>query len=168
MPLTSFSAKPRRGPKSKVVGSSVRGRADNYRGILHNVWDQLSPLLFSETKVLTEEDVVKAFEVATPGGNEFATHGSMIAELLRDPNCPKTQKGRVNFLADSVAGLGRVSARRSRDICAAERAKAKRTHAILRFEYYVVCSCGYDGHSLKHACPLCGARIRPTLFDDYA
>jgi hypothetical protein len=131
------------------------------------VWGQLSPLLVvSQTKVPTEEDVVKAFEVATPGGNEFATHASMIAELLKDPHFPKRKQARINFIADSVAALGRVSARRSRDICAAERAKAKRTHFILRYEFYVVCSCDYKGHSENHACPKCGARIRPSLFDD--
>src|SRR5437867_6072956 len=65
----------------------------------------------------------------------------------------------INFLADSLAGTGIVSPRRSRDICAAERAKEKRTHRIIRFEFYVECSCGYKGPSENHACRKCGATI---------
>ena len=62
-------------------------------------------------------------------------------------------------LSDSLAGLGWISPRRSRDICERERAKGKRAHHIIRYEFYVECSCGYKGRSRKYACPNCGAEI---------
>src|SRR5438132_13441161 len=52
-----------------------------------------------------------------------------------------------------------VTPRRSRDICEQERAKAKRNHHIICYEFYVECSCGHKGRSRNHACPKCGARI---------
>jgi hypothetical protein len=73
------------------------------------------------------------------------------------------QVARINFLADSLAALGVVVPRRSRDICAAERAKAKREHHVIRYEFYVECSCGYKGPSKDHACRRCGAKIQHFL-----
>jgi hypothetical protein len=49
--------------------------------------------------------------------------------------------------------------RRSRDICQEERTKEKRAHRILRYEFYVECSCGFKGRSQNHACQKCGAEI---------
>jgi hypothetical protein len=54
---------------------------------------------------------------------------NLFFRVLRDPNCQK------------------------------ERTKEKRTHHILRFEFYVECSCGFKGRSCDHACPKCGAEI---------
>ena len=68
-------------------------------------------------------------------------------------------RAQINFLADSLAALGEITARSSRDVCARERAKAKRAHHILSYEYWIMCSCGYKGRSQKHACPRCGAGI---------
>jgi hypothetical protein len=90
-------------------------------------------------------------------------HAPLILEVLKERTFPKRQKARINFLADSLAALGLVSARRSRDICAEDRAQAKRAHHIWRAELYVECSCGYKGHSLNHACPECGAVIPEWL-----
>jgi hypothetical protein len=151
----------RRGPKPNVDALAVRGRADNYRGILANVWDKLwLPL----SKAESENDVIAAFREGYPGEHEFMPYrAALILEVIKERTFPKRAKARVNFLADSVAGLGLVSARRSRDICVEDRARAKRAHHILRAELYVECSCGYKGPSRDHACPECGTAIPEWL-----
>ena len=159
--LDTVSEKGRRGPKAKVVASAVRGRADNYRGLLSNVWQRLWPQL---SKAQTEEEVIGAFREAYPGEYEFMPYRApLILKVLKEPTFPKLPRAQVSFMADSVAGLGLVSARRSRDICAEDRAREKRAHHILRAELYVECSCGYKGHSWDHACPECGTAIPEWL-----
>jgi hypothetical protein len=157
--LDRFSTKRGRGRPAKVVPSAVVGRADNYRDWLPRIWNDLEgPLLASKTP----EDVVKAFETALPGSNEFPPLAPLILEVINARQFPKRQKARIHFLADSIAGLGQVVPRRSRDICAEERTakeEAKRAPYIIRYEYYIECSCGYRGHSENHACPKCGAEI---------
>jgi hypothetical protein len=158
-PLDRFSTKRGRGRPIKVVPTAVTGRAWNYRDLLPRIWNELEgPLLAAKTT----DDVVKAFEAAMPGSNEFPPLAPLILEVIQDPHFPKRQKARINFLADSVAGIGLVTPRRSRDICAEERAakeEAKRAPYIIRYEYYVECSCGYIGPSENHACRKCGAKI---------
>ncbi len=139
--------------------SEVVGRAYNYRYIFNQVWDRLWPLL---STAQTEEDVTKAFqEGANPYTQEFIPGlASLTLKVVCDPDFPKEQReAQVNFLADSLAGLGRVTPRRSRDICWEERVKKKQGTHIIRYEYWVECSCGYKGKSRDHACPRCGARI---------
>jgi hypothetical protein len=158
-PLDRFSAKRGRGRPIKVVPSAVAGRAWNYRDLLPRIWNELEgPLLAARTP----EDVVKAFTAALPGSNEFHPMAPLILEVIQDPHFPKRQKARINFLANSVAGVGLVTPRRSRDICAEEKVakeEAKRAPYIIRYEYFVECSCGYRGHSENHACRKCGAKI---------
>lgn len=158
-PLDRFSTKRGRGRPINVVPSAVSGRAANYRGVLPLIWNDLEgPLL----KAQAEDDVIKAFQVAQPGGNEFSALAPLILKVLKDPKFPKRRTARINFLADSVAGVGLVTPRRSRDICAEERAaraEAKKAPYIIRYEYYVECSCGYKGQSQNHSCRKCGAKI---------
>lgn len=155
-PLDSISEEKRRGPKQRVSPSAVWGRADNWRSVLANVWPKLWPAL-EAAKI--ETDVRVALELAFPYQDYFLPQAALILTILKNPKFPKTQRGRINFLADSAAGLGIVSPRRSRDLCAAERAAARKKGQILRYEYYIVCSCGYKGHSVGHACPMCEAGI---------
>jgi len=156
--LDRFSEKPRRGRPAKVRPPEIRGRADNYRVIFNQVWERLWPLL---SKAQAEADVVEAFQQgANPYAQEFVPSLSkLILEVSHDRKFPKRRQAQINFLADSLAGLGRIAPRRSRDICANERTKAKRAHHIIRYEFYVECSCGYKGKSRNRACPKCGARI---------
>jgi hypothetical protein len=156
--LDTTSSKRGRGRPAKVVPSAIHGRAENYRGILASVWDRLSPPLL---KAQNEEDVVKAFQEGHPYEREFIQAGlaPVFVQVLRDKNFPKRRQTQINFLADSLASLGLVSPRRSRDICAEQRLIAKRAHHIIRYEFYVECSCGYSGHSEDHACPKCNARV---------
>lgn len=155
-----FPHKPGRGRSPQVSSLATKGRSDNYRGILRNVWDRLSPTLLQAE---TEDDVINAFQIAAAGGSEFLQQAGLILKLVKDPKFPKRQKARINFLADSLAGQGLVSPRRSRDICTEERTRIKNTSHILRYEFYVECSCGYKGHSKNHGCPECGASIRHGL-----
>ncbi len=126
--------------------SEIAGRADNNRWILNQVWDRLWPLL---SEAQNEEDVIKAFqEGASPYDRAFMPFLSgLVIKVMNEPNFPKRRSPRINFLADSLAGVGCVAPRRSRDICEEERARAKRAHHIICYEFYVKCSCGYKGHS---------------------
>jgi hypothetical protein len=154
--LDRYSGKRGRGRPVKVVPSAVRGRADNYRVWLTHLWNALGALLLAAD---TQENVIKAFQTVLPGNNEFPPHAELILKILKDRNFPKRQKARINFLADSLAGLGSVTPRRSRDICAEERSADAERHQILRYEYWIECSCGYKGRSQNHGCKRCGAVI---------
>jgi hypothetical protein len=158
-PMSGLERGPGRPPK--IQASEVYGRAENWRDILDQVWGRLWPLL---SNARSEEEVTKAFQDgARPYDQNFVPHLSgLTLRVLRESTLPKRRKSLQRFLADSLAGVGVVTPRRSRDICAQERAeRAKRAKAphILRYEFYVECSCGHKGHSKNHACPKCGAKI---------
>jgi hypothetical protein len=148
----------RRGRPPKIRAGEVYGRAENWRDILVQVWDRLWPLL---SNARSEEEVTKAFQAgARPYDQTFVPGLSALTlKVLQEPTLPKRRAPLQRFLADSLAGVEVVTPRRSRDICAQERAKRKSAHSILRYEYYVECSCGYRGRSKDHACAKCGAKI---------
>ena len=159
-PLDKFSEKLRRGRPPKIIASWVRGRADNYRYVFDLIWEHIwLKLSHAENR----EDVVRSFEgadIAPAYALEFVTLAGLILEVLEDPDFPKRKReAQINFLADSIAGLGSVTPRSSRDICERERARIKHAHQIIRYEYWIECSCGYKGRSQDHACPKCEARI---------
>ena len=156
--LTGFHEKRGRGRPSTIHASEVLGRSQDFRLSLSQVWDRLWPLL---SKATTEAEVVQAFEDgANPYHEKYVPSlAGLILQILREATFPNRRKSQINFLAESLAGLGIVSPRRSRDICAEERAKEERAHRIIRYEYYVECSCGYQGHSRDHGCPKCGTKI---------
>jgi len=148
----------RRGRPPTIAVSDVYGRAETFRDNLAQVWDRLWPLLSSAR---TEGEVTKAFQDGARPYHENFVPGlsALTLQVLQEPTLPKRREPLQRFLADSLAGVGVVTPRRSRDICAQERAKQKNAHYILRVEFYVECSCGYKGHSKNHACPTCGAEI---------
>jgi hypothetical protein len=162
--LDTFSRKRPRGRPRKVIPSEISGRAQNYRGILNQVWDPLWPLL---KPAQTREDVIRAFaEGARPYTNEFMPAlAGLVLEVMRDRRFPERPEPQINFLADSLAGLGRVRPRRSRDICAEERTKEgpKSPHNIIRKEFYIECECGFKGPARDDACRKCGAKIPLSL-----
>lgn len=160
--LDTFSKKTGRGRPPMVRPKEIVGRADNNRWILDQVWEGLWPLL---SRANSEDEVTKAFqEGAGPYTNQFVpAFSALILDVLREKTFPKRRKPQTNFLADSLAAVGIVRPRRSRDICAAERTKEQREHHILRYEYYVECSCGYKGPSKEHACRKCGAKINQVF-----
>src|SRR5258708_31890232 len=104
--LDRFSTTRGRGRPVKVVPAAVRGRADNYRVFLARFWNDLEGLLFVAQ---TEDDVIKAFQTALPGNDEFPRLAPLILKVVKDPKFPKRQKARINFLADSIAGTGVVT-----------------------------------------------------------
>jgi len=160
IPLDRFSENERkRGRPPKIIAAWVRGRADNYRGILDTVWERVAPKLLNAE---TRDDVIRSFQDANVGGYaiEFVVAADLILQILHEPKFPKRNRAaQINFLADSIAAQGAISPRSSRDICEKERARIKRIHHIISYEYWIECSCGYKGRSLNHACPKCEAEI---------
>jgi len=164
LPLDTFLEKRPRGRPVKIKASWVRGRADNYRLILDQIWNRISPRLL---KAQTREDVIRSYEGADIGAYalEFVQLADLILHVLNERKFPKqSRKAQINFLADSIGGHGVIAPRSSRDVCEKERARIKRIHHILRYEFWVHCSCGYKGRSLNHACPKCEAEI-PLAID---
>jgi hypothetical protein len=159
--LDTFQPKRARGRIARMRPSEIFGRARHYQFIFDQVWDRFWPLL---SEAQSEEAVIEAFQKgASPYDGQFVPWGGKLAlEVLREPKFPKRRSAQVDFFAESLAAIGVVTPRRSRDICAQERAKervAKLAHRIIRYEFYVECSCGYKGQSRDHACPDCGAKI---------
>ena len=165
LPLDTNSGRPRRGRRPTISASSIRGRADNYRWIFDLLWDAIWPKL-SQAK--TGQDVVLSFSGTKVGSYalEFIPLADLILSVLRDRRFPRRKReAQINFLADSIAGFGTVTPRSSRDICERERARINKAQRILSYEYFIECSCGYKGHSRKHACPMCEAEIEfPITF----
>ena len=155
---TQITGKRERGRPPKIAASEVYGRAENHWDNFEQVWARLWPLL---SKARTEAEITKAFEEgARPYHQNFVPGlSALILQVLLEPTLPKRPKPLKRFMADSIAGLGVVTPRRSREICSKERTKRKSAHHILRYEYYVECSCGYCGRSKDHACAKCGAEI---------
>jgi hypothetical protein len=134
-----------------VRKSEISGRSYNYRLIFSQIWKDVGNALL---KAGTEEDVVRAFDPWPNYQQEFVPIASLILEVLRDPKFPKRTEPQRNFLADSLAGRDRITARRSRDICEQER--KKKVNYIIRQDYYIECTCRYKGHALHGRCPKCG------------
>lgn len=158
IPLDRVWGKPGRGRPSFVPPAQVRSCADSYRILLENGWNDLgSPLLKAET----EQEVAKVLR-SNPLGypHELSRLAPLILKVRNDPKFPKRKRAQINFLADSVGGGGVVTPRRSRDICAEERARDAQRHHIVRYEYWIECSCGYKGHTENHSCKRCGTPLQ--------
>jgi hypothetical protein len=158
-PLDRFLTKRGRGRPVKVVPAAVRGRADNYRVQLGTIWKELgAPLLSAQS----EQDVINALQSAIPGNHELVPFAPLILKVIKDRKFPKRKRAQIHFLADSIAGVGLVTPRRSRDICAEQRSLDVQRNQILRYEYWIECSCGYRGRSENHKCKKCGAILYET------
>lgn len=166
--IDRFSEKRPRGRPLKIQPSWVRGRADNYRDIFDLFWDYVWPQL---CKAQTQRDVIQSFAHPKVGSSalELIRMSDLILRAKQDPKFPKRKReAQVNFMADSIGALGVLTPRSSRDVCEKERARIKQVHHILRYEYYIECSCGYKGPSKDHACPNCTAQIEfihDSMFD---
>ena len=154
--------KRRRGRPTDLRYSEIYGRAQNLQFNLNQVWDRLWPLL---SQANNEQQVAQAFQNgANPYDREFTPYAALALRAKQETTFPNRPKSQQRFLADSLAALGEATPRRSRDICMQERMKAKRAHHIIRHEYYIECSCGYEGPAKDRACRKCGATIPPSLF----
>ena len=107
----------------------------------------------------SEEEVVEAFACWPGYKNQFAPLAKLIVKVMKDPKFPKTPDARANFLADSLAARGEITARSSRDLCERQRAKGKAASYIVRCEFYIECSCGFKGVSHDNSCRQCGTGI---------
>ena len=164
--LDRFSEKVERGRPRKIQPSWVRGRADNYRWILNQVWDRVGPRFVTAK---TRNDVLASFQEAEIGGYEleFVRMADLMLQIVLDPDFPKSRReAQINFLADSLGGQSVVTPRSSRDICAKERARIQRAHKVLRYEVWIECSCGYKGRSKNLACPKCEAEVPLAVNSD--
>lgn len=165
-----------------VRPEEVIGRAENYRRMFwtqrlrgskkkkNRKWVRDKPYewALALVKSNTEEDARRALDTAPIyAQNEFRPLIRLILEVLRESDFPQRQENQFDFLADSVAARGKVSPRRSRDICGEYRAleRAQSPYRILRKEFYVECSCGYKGPARDNACRKCGAEIPKSLDD---
>ena len=155
--LDTVSGKRGRGRPWTVRATEIAGRASSFQIMFENAWDRIWPELSQAT---SESEVLAALQKANPYDRELTPWASLIFEVMKTRSFPKRQRAQIRFLSDSIAALGKVTPRRSRDICAAERLKEKRAHHIIRFEFYIECSCHYKGHSKDHACPKCGTKIQ--------
>ena len=158
-PLDKVSEKQRRGPKRRMRPETVVGTAGTYNVQFSNVWERVGRQLLEAP---SPEEVLNV--LAQLGGLMSGTidlkFATRVYTIVRDPKFPKARgKSQVRFLADSLGGE-LLTPRRSRDICAEYRAEMNRAHHILRYEFYIECSCGRKGHSIDHACPRCGAEIQ--------
>ncbi len=152
-PLDTISEKRRRG-RPGVRPSEIRNRGDSYRLIFDQNWKKIGkPLL----KAQSEEEVIRAFDFAPSYKQDFSIIAGLILRVLKEPKFPKRTQPQINFLADSLAGRGKISPRRSRDICEQER--KKKQHHIIRMEFYIECTCSYKGPALHGKCPKCGTDI---------
>ena len=97
------------------------------------------------------------------GSNPFAPTPSigLILTILREKTFPMRMSAQLDYLADSIAGRSIVSPRRSRDICGKARAEERRSsrYRIIRYEYYIECTCGYKVPARDSACRKCGTPI---------
>ena len=85
---------------------------------------------------------------------------NLLFHALHDKKFPRNNReAQEQFIADSLAALGQVSIRRSRDIVQGARAAEKKKGKIIRREFYIECSCGYEGPAYHDACPDCGANV---------
>ncbi len=153
--LDRLSGKRGRGRPRWVPAALVRSCADNYRRLLERGWNDLEdPLLAAQS----EQEVAVALRRVPPGyPHELSLLAPLILKVIKEPKFPKRKKAQINFLADSIGAGGAVTPRRSRDICAEERARDAQRHHILRYEFWIECSCGYKGRSENHSCRDCGA-----------
>lgn len=156
-----------RGRPASVDAAIVRNSADKYRIWLERSWNELGASLLT---VETEQEIIDALQRALPGYDELPPLAPLILKVLREPNFPrKRKKAQIGFLADSIGGRGKVTPRRSRDICAEERIADAQRHRIIRYEYWIECSCGYKGRSENHLCRRCGAVLYvPDIVSEYA
>ncbi len=150
------------GRKPRVVPFNVAAQAKRLAFLLKECkeeidWDRL-------LGAKTEEDVRSAFQRVTMESLLLLARPDLVLGWLREGKFPRQRREfLIRHLADSLAGEGLVSFRRSRDLAARQRQKEKKRGHITRVEFYVECTCGFKGVSRERACRRCGAPIDRSL-----
>jgi hypothetical protein len=155
--LTQIGKK--RGRKSQVRVSEICNRAYDFKLILEGDrkrinWVQL-------LAAVSEEDLQVALKETQGRARERLLYKPEIfLTALKDKKFPKLDRdAQEQFIADSLASEGLVSVRRSRDIVQRDRSLRKQRGKIVRREFYIACTCGYEGPGFHDACPTCGAQV---------
>lgn len=142
-----------RGRPREIDPWIVVGSADAYRIQFEQFWPKLGARLLPAQ---SPEEVARALRERADGiSRTLAPLSELILKVKNDPKFPRARSAsQIHFLADSLGGQGLVTPRRSREICAKERAKKR--YLIIRREYYIECECGYKGPARDGACRDCG------------
>jgi hypothetical protein len=142
-----------RGRPRKIDPWIVVGTANVYRVQLEQFWPKLGARLLATQ---SPDEVASALREEADGiSATLHPLSELILKIRNDPKFPRERTAsQIRFLADSLGGQGLVTPRRSREICAKERAKKR--HFIVRREYYIECECGYKGPALDGTCRDCG------------
>ena len=149
--LDTFSPKRGRG-RPGVRKSEIQGWANDSGLIMEHYWGEFSEAFL---KARTEEEFNTAFKKLP----EYVQRKfqkdlfALVKKVRRDPKFPKKETTQRTFFAESLAGEGRISPRRSRDIVAEGRKKI--VHYIKRRDFYIECTCGYEGPASYGKCPNC-------------
>lgn len=164
--LTAFEQT--RGRKRRIHPENVVRAANDLLKILGVCRDQIDWGKLEIAK--TEEQAASAFErVPSPDRERLNLWLAAIPEWAQEGKFPKSNLDRkMRHLADSVAAEGFLTPRRSRDVCLEERKRQAQLGMILRREFYIECSCGYQGPAKGGGCRQCGTnRLSPEIELDY-
>jgi hypothetical protein len=142
-----------RGRPYRIDPAIVVGAADAYRTWFQQFWAKLGPRILTAK---SSEEITRAITEDAPSvSTSLIPLSELILKIVRDTKFPRVRAAsQIHFLADSLGGQGFVEPRRSREICAEERSKER--HVIVRREFYIECSCGYQGPARDGACAKCG------------
>jgi hypothetical protein len=157
-----------RGRKRRIHPENVVRAANDLFKILESCKDQIEWGKLETAK--TEEQAASAFErVPPPYRERLNLWLPAIPEWALEGKFPKTNlEGKMRHLADSIAAEGFLTPRRCRDVCLEERKRQGQLGMILRREFYIECSCGYQGPAKGGGCLQCGTRrLSPEIELDY-
>jgi len=144
--------KPQRGRPPTVNRGEISNRAYYWGQTFEREWEELQRALLSSKTEIEIKNALK--ESHSNLADDLAHLTPLILEVRKETTFPKTRKAQIKYFAESLAALGAVSLRRSRDICADVRKHP--IHQIIRRDYFIECSCKYQGPAYRGSCPKCG------------
>jgi hypothetical protein len=149
----------KRGRKSQVRVSEICNRAYDFKLLFEQDRGRIDWALL--LKANCDEDLAWALKDAYGRPRERLFYKTeLLLAALADKQFPKGDRiAQEKFIAESLAAEGRVSIRRSRDLVQREMSIRKKKGKIVRREFYIACSCGYEGPAFLDACPDCGAGV---------
>ena len=150
---------PRKRPRGRPKGVHMRevvNRASHYAAVLKHSWDVLGQALADGSK----DEILTALERIDGNNRQDLTQLiPVILQVRKERTFPTRPKAQIRFFAESLAARGIVSPRRSRDICGEFRRMEEKQHTIIRQDYYIECTCGYQGPAHRGTCPACKTSI---------
>ena len=104
--------------------SETWGRAQNFELLLWDVWGQVGDEIL---RAGTPQEIKAAFEPLPYHRDRLAVDPlpRLMLEAVQERDFPKVRtESQIRFIAESLAGWGTVSPRRSREICRKQRMQA--------------------------------------------